>query len=75
MFFKREVLVTRDLNKCNCIRDILSQNNIDHLVRTNTITNPGRHHGVPFIDMSAAYEYHIFVKRKDFFNAKTILKL
>ena len=62
---KKEIRVTRDLDECNRIRDLLSQHNIKSFVITNTITNPGRHHGNPFINMEAAYEYHIFVIRKE----------
>ncbi len=67
MIFKREVeiRVTRDLEELNKIRDILSKNGIQTSVITNTHINPGRHHGVPFIDPAAAYQYQIFVTRKD----------
>ena len=63
-FFKREIRVTRNLNECNKIRELLLENNIQTYVITNTLTNPGRHHGIAFIQMDAAYEYQIFVKTK-----------
>ena len=65
MFFKREIRVTRNLEELNKIRDILSKNGIETFVITNTHINPGRHHGIPFIDSSAAYQYQIFVAKKD----------
>ena len=67
MIFKREVeiRVTIDLEELNKIRDILSKNGIQTSVITNTHINPGRHHGVPFIDPDAAYQYQIFAARKD----------
>ena len=64
-FFKREIRVTRNIDECNKIRELLLENNIQTYVITNTLTNPGRHHGIAFIQMDAAYEYQIFVKRKD----------
>ena len=54
MFFKREVLLTWDLNEYQ---------------RT-----PGRYHGVPSINASAAYEYHVYVAGKDYDRAMRILK-
>ena len=53
-FFKREIRVTRNLNECNKIRELLLENNIQTYVITNTLTNPGRHHGIAFIQMDAA---------------------
>ena len=73
MCFKKEILLTRDLNQLNRAKDILVQNNIKYNVVTNTITNPGRHHGVTFINMSDAFQYHIYVKRRDFNIARKIL--
>ena len=58
--------LTRDLNDFNRAKDVLAENNITYYEKTNTITNPGRHHSVPFINMSAAYQYYLYVKRKDY---------
>ncbi len=76
MIFKREVeiRVTRDLEELNKVRDILSKNGIRTSVITNTHINPGRHHGVPFIDPDAAYQYQIFAARKDEKRALEILR-
>lgn len=73
-FFKREIRVTRNLNECNKIRELLLENNIQTYVITNTLTNPGRHHGIAFIQMDAAYEYQIFVKRKDLEKANFLIR-
>lgn len=73
--FKKEVRITRNLDEYNKIRALLSEHDIETFCKTNTITNPGRHHGIPFIDMSAAYEYHIFVNRKDGKQALEVLHL
>lgn len=72
---KKEIRVTRNLDECNKIRALLSQYNIKSFIITNTITNPGRHHGIPFINMENAYEYHIFVIRKEEQKALEALRL
>ena len=73
MFGKKEVCITRALNRCDTVRKMLSDVGIESFVRTNSMTNPGRNHGVPFIDASAAYEYRIYVRRKDYNVAKSVL--
>lgn len=77
MLFKKEVRITRDLKECVRVREYLLQNGIRTYVISNpfNVTNPGRNHGVPFIDASAAYEYHIRVERKDAAEAKRLLEL
>lgn len=40
----------------------------------NLYANPGRHHGVPFINSSAAFQYRVFVKRKDYDLARRLLE-
>lgn len=72
---KKEIRVTRNLDECNRIRALLSKYDIKTFVITNTITNPGRHHGNLFVNMSAAYEYHIFVNRKDGKRALEMLRM
>lgn len=73
MLFKKEIRVTRDFNELNRIRESLAKNGIATSVITNTPTNPGRYHGMPFIKSSAAYQYHIYVAKKDVEKAKQIL--
>ncbi|MBQ7836273.1 MAG: hypothetical protein IJ389_03375 [Clostridia bacterium] len=73
MFFNREIAVTRDLERCNFIREQLANANIESFVVTNTPTNSGRHHGVPFSKSEYSYEYHVFVKRKNYAEAKKVL--
>ena len=73
MFVKKEVCITRDLDRCDAVRKLLSDAGIESFVRTNSMTNPGRNHGVPFAHASAAYEYRIYVRRKDYEAAKSVL--
>lgn len=74
MLFRKEILITRELDQVNHIKDILAENGVKYCVTTNNITNPGRHHGVPFINSSAAFQYRVFVKRKDYEYAKKIIR-
>lgn len=73
MLFKKEIRTTRNLEELNKIRDTLSQKGIETSVVTNAPTNPGRHHGVPYIDASAAYQYQIYVANRDEKKALEIL--
>lgn len=74
MLFKREILISRDINHVNRIRDLLSQHKIDTTVSTNSLGSPGRYHGIPNINASDAYEYRVYVKRKEYDKAKAVLK-
>lgn len=67
MFFGKEIRVTRDLKECDRIRQRLEAAGIRYHVRAGTgaLTNPGRDHGVPFINPSAE-QYSIRVSRKDY---------
>ena len=68
-----EVFITRDLDDLNRVRNLLAENQIDHMVRTNSITNPGRHHGVPNIRAAYAYQYRVFVHKRDLDPAKRLI--
>ena len=62
---RKEICVTRNFEYLNRVRGILTENNIEYTVKTNTITNPGRMYGVPFIDSNSAYEYRVYVRKAD----------
>lgn len=65
MFFRKEVAITRDVKRCDEIRQRLSAVGIESFVTVNSPTNPGRYHGVPFAKAENSYEYRIYVRRKD----------
>ncbi len=65
MIFRKEVYLTRDINEYNRAKDVLADKGIEYTSKSNPMTNPGRFHGTPFINASAAYEYHLFVAAKD----------
>lgn len=74
MIFRKEVYLTRDMNEFERAKNILADQQIEYSWKSNPITNPGRSHGVPFIDASAAYEYHLYVPAKDRERAEWALK-
>lgn len=74
IFNRGEVFVTRDLHALNRVRNLLAANQIDHVVRTNSMTNPGRHHGVPNIRAAYAYQYRIFVHKRDVKRAESLVR-
>lgn len=59
--------------KCSRVKSELAKNGVKYTVKTNSMTNPGRSHGTPFIKAECAYEYRIFVKSKDYEKAKICL--
>ncbi len=73
MFFKSEIRVTQDFSEYIKIRKILAESSIKTYVITNSLTNQKRYHGVPFINSSAMYQYHIYVSRKNLNLAEQIL--
>ena len=66
IFNRREITVTRDINEINRITGCLVSSNIGYTTRTNSMTNPGRSHGIPDIRADAAYETRIYVHKDDF---------
>lgn len=70
---RREVRVTRYAEEQLRVCGVLERNGIQTHVACNAITNTGRHHGVPGIQSDYAYEYRIYVKRKEFGKAKRLL--
>ena len=74
MIFKKEVYFTRDMGEYNRAKAALVDHGIEYTSKSNPMTNPGRYHGTPFINASAAYEYHLFVARKDEEKAKQALR-
>lgn len=74
LFNRKEIKITRDLYYCNTICNALANRKIEYYIRTNSITNPGRSHGVPFISSDFAFEYRIYVKKRDFELALEIIK-
>ncbi len=73
MLFKKELCITRDLKMYNAIASKLTENGIKYTSISNLPANTGRYHGVPFVKSEFAYEYKIFVSRKDYEYAKHLI--
>lgn len=65
LFFRwREIRLIRELDELQQTRDILENHGIPYHVLTNTMTNPGRYHGVPNVNADSAYEYRVLVPKR-----------
>lgn len=73
MLFKKELCITRDAKYYGELTDRLSKSGIKYYFGTSLPATTGRYHGAPFIKSEAAYEYKIYVKRKDYDRAKELL--
>lgn len=65
IFNRAEVRVTYDLNECAAVREALSAAGIPYVVRTGNLYGGRGRTGAAGIDPAAAYEYRIFVRRRD----------
>jgi hypothetical protein len=67
---RKELFLTRDPVELNRAIGHLTTNGIAYKTTTNSVTNPGRSHGVPGIRADYAYQYRIYVHKKDYERAK-----
>jgi len=73
IFNRKEVRVTRRMEERFEICNLLESNGIPTATRTNSMTNLGRSRGIPGIDTNYAYEYRIYVHRKNYKAATSML--
>ena len=73
IFNRRELYLTRNQSDLTRVLGRLTANNVQYVTKTNTITNTGRSHGVPFINADYAYEYRVYVYKADYVKAKHII--
>ena len=74
IFNRREVLITRDMAAMSQTADRLNAAGIGVQVRTGTLASAGRSHGIPGIRAESAYEYRIYVHRRDYERAKSLMR-
>jgi len=74
LFNRREITITRDMNEMNRVTGCLASNSIRYRVITNSMTNPGRSHGIPNIRADAAYETRIYVHKDDYEKARHAIR-
>lgn len=71
---RRELFLTRDSKELFRVRGCLETNNIQYTIKTNNMTNPGRYHGIPNINSDYAYEYRVFVYKRDYEQAQYAIR-
>ena len=80
IFNRKELLITLDMKKQSEIREILSANNIEYVVKTTnlqsaTVVGSQRAYtGNYGINQDYSYEYKIYVRKKDFDKAVCLIK-
>lgn len=80
LFNRREVLLTMDLKKQADVRGILSANNIPYVTKTTNLLNSqavGSHRGKVGslgINQDYCYEYKIYVHKKDYDKALSLIR-
>lgn len=79
IFNRKELLITLDMKKQSEIREILSANNIEYVVKTTnlqsaTVVGSQRAYtGNYGINQDYSYEYKIYVRKKDFDKAVCLI--
>ena len=80
IFNRRELLTTFSLEEQNRVRDILALNHMDYRVKTvnssarSTFADSGRARTGSFgINMDCAYQYSIYVHKKDYARAQSLI--
>ena len=80
IFNRKEVLTTMDMKRQASVRDVLSANGIDYIVKvsdrqTSDIFASSRTRCGSFgVDQNSAYEYKIYVHKKDYDNAMRLMR-
>ena len=65
VFNRKEILITRDVCVLKNCTDDLEAKGIDYKVVTNSLGNPERYHGIPGVKTENAYQYKVYVNKKD----------
>lgn len=65
VFNRKEILITRDLIALKKCTDGLEAKGIDYKVVTNSLGDPGRNRGIPGMSVENAYEYRVYVNKKN----------
>lgn len=80
IFDRRELLTTFSMEEQNRVRDILTRHHIDYRIKTvnpgarSTFGSSGRARAGSFgIDTDCAYQYYIYVHKKDYARAQSLI--
>ncbi len=73
IFNRREVCITRDSQVLNRACDQLVLGGIQYRTYTNAPGNSRRGHEIAHLNVSAAYEYRVYVNKRDYEQAKHLI--
>lgn len=79
IFTRKELLITFDMKHQADVRDILAANDIDYIVKVTdrqdaaVISRGGAREGSLGMNQNYAYEYKIYVHKKDYENALRLI--
>ncbi|MEA4970679.1 MAG: hypothetical protein VB051_09160 [Candidatus Pelethousia sp.] len=73
IFNRREVCLTRSMDEQARVRSLLNGLGIETHTISGNLNRAGRHHGIPGIDLESAYEYYVYVHKKDYDRARQAL--
>ena len=80
IFNRKELIITMEMKRQADVRDILSQNGIDYIVKITNLDRatkfggPRARTGSYGVNRDFCYEYKIFVHRDDFEKAKYLIQ-
>ena len=80
VFNRKELIITMDMNRQAKVRDVLSQNGVDYTVKTTNLEtapifgNRRARTGSFGINPDYSYEYKIYVHKKDYEKAVSLIK-
>lgn len=74
IFNRTELRITYSMRERIAIEEKLESNGIKYTVRSGNFMSSGRNRGVPGINADAAYEYRIYVYKKDVEKAEAALR-
>lgn len=73
VFNRRQVCLTRSAEERLRVNALLNGRGIETRTICGNLGRAGRHHGMPGIDWEAAYEYYVYVHKKDYGRAMQAL--
>ena len=76
VFNRKELITLVSMEKMFHVREALSNAGIESHVKSSGAMafTAGRKHGIPFVDQDSAYTYAIYVHKKDFDRAVSVIQ-
>lgn len=74
IFNRKELITTFEFEKLVKVRDLLHANGIIHMVKVKNMNKSRRITGSFGIDMKYAYQYYLYVKKRDYDQACYVIR-